>query len=256
MTDQVLCEVLEATGYMANGEPAHGVYLDEDARIKCQAREFSPDALWRSDSALTVYFKSAPEVPSEEEVAQWHREIWNQGFAPLLWVVSPQKIDLYNGFDRPRGIGDADTHRLRTFQKIKNELDDLDAFAGRLAMETGRFWQQTSAVNRKNSVDRQLLSDLSALERDLVEVGMDRSGAQGLIGRAIFTQYLIDRQIVTEQFLRGNYDHHTLPAILRSPLCHGAIVRLAARDIQRRHVSFRGINHAETRAPPQGCGFP
>ena len=217
MTDQVLCEVLEATGYMANGEPAHGVYLDEDARTKCQAREFSPDALWRSDSALTVYFKSAPEVPSEEEVAQWHREIWNQGFAPLLWVVSPQKIDLYNGFDRPRGIGDADTHRLRTFQKIKNELDDLDAFAGRLAMETGRFWQQTSAVNRKNSVDRQLLSDLSALERDLVEVGMDRSGAQGLIGRAIFTQYLIDRQIVTEQFLRGNYDRHTLPTILRAP---------------------------------------
>ena len=218
MTDQALCEVLEATGYMANGEPAHGVCLDEDARIKCQAREFSPDALWRSDSALTVYFKSAPEVPSEEEVAQWHREIWNQGFAPLLWVVSPQKIDLYNGFDRPRGTGDAATHRLCTFQKIKNELDDLDAFAGRLAMETGRFWQQTSAVNRKNSVDRQLLSDLSALERDLVEVGMDRSGAQGLIGRAIFTQYLIDRQIVTEQFLRGNYDHHTLPAILRSPL--------------------------------------
>ena len=201
MTDQVLCEVLEATGYMANGEPAHGVYLDEDARIKCQAREFSPDALWRSDSALTVYFKSAPEVPSEEEVVQWHREIWNQGFAPLLWVVSPHKIDLYNGFDRPRGTGDAATHRLCTFQKIKNELDDLDAFAGRLAMETGRFWQQTSAVNRKNSVDRQLLSDLSALERDLVEVGMDRSGAQGLIGRAIFTQYLIDRQIVTEQFL-------------------------------------------------------
>ena len=218
MTDQALCEVLEATGYMANGEPAHGVYLDEDARIKCQAREFSPDALWRSDSELTVYFKSAPEVPSEEEVAQWHREIWNQGFAPLLWVVSPQKIDLYNGFDRPRGTGDAATHRLCTFQKIKNELDDLDAFAGRLAMETGRFWQQTSAVNRKNSVDRQLLSDLSALERDLVEVGMDRSGAQGLIGRAIFTQYLIDRQIVTEQSLRGNYDHHTLPAILRSPL--------------------------------------
>ena len=217
MTDQALCEVLEATGYMANGEPAHGVYLDEDARIKCQAREFSPDALWRSDSALTVYFKSTPEVPSEDEVAQWHREIWNQGFAPLLWVVSPQKIELYNGFDRPRKTGDAATHRLRTFQKIKNELDDLDAFAGRLAMETGRFWQQTSAVNRKNSVDRQLLSDLSALERDLVEVGMDRSGAQGLIGRAIFTQYLIDRQIVTEQFLRDNYDRHTLPTILRTP---------------------------------------
>ena len=217
MTDQALCEVLEATGYMANGEPAHGVYLDEDARIKCQAREFSPDALWRSDSALTVYFKSTPEVPSEDEVAQWHREIWNQGFAPLLWVVSPQKIELYNGFDRPRKTGDAATHRLRTFQKIKNELDDLDAFAGRLAMETGRFWQQAGTVDRRTSVDRQLLSDLAALERDLVAMGLDRSGAQGLIGRSIFTQYLIDRRIITEQILENDYGYRAFPAILREP---------------------------------------
>ena len=119
MVTHVLNEVLEATGYIANGEPAHGVHLDEDARAKCHAREFSPDALWRSDSTLTVYFKSEPEVPSEEQVARWHREIWNQGFAPLLWVVSPQKIDLYNGFDRPREIGDAATHRLRTSRKSR-----------------------------------------------------------------------------------------------------------------------------------------
>ena len=215
MIAQSLHEVLEATGYLENGEPAHGVYLDQDARNKCQAREFIPDALWRSDSALTVYFKFESEVPSAEQVARWRREIWNQGFAPLLWIISPERIDLYNGFGRPRETGDATRYRLKTFQKIENELNNLDAFAGRLAMETGRFWQQTSAVNRRTSVDRQLLSDLSALERDLVELEMDRSGAQGLIGRAIFTQYLIDRQIVTEQLLESDYGHRTLSAILR-----------------------------------------
>ncbi len=217
MIAQSLREVLEATGYLENGEPAHGVYLDEDARNKCQAREFVPDALWRSDSALTVYFKFEPEVPSAEQVARWRREIWNQGFAPLLWIISPERIDLYNGFGRPRENGDATKHRLKTFQKIESELDNLDVFAGRLAMETGRFWQQKSAVNRRTSVDRQLLSDLSALERDLIKLEMDRSDAQGLIGRSIFTQYLIDRQIVTQQFLKDNYDHNTLPRILRDP---------------------------------------
>ncbi len=218
MIAQSLHEVLEATGYLENGEPAHGVYLDQDARMKCQAREFSPDALWRGDSALTVYFKFESEVPSAEQVARWRREIWNQGFAPLLWIISPERIDLYNGFGRPRETGDATKHRLKTFQKIENELNNLDAFAGRLAMETGRFWQQTSAVNRRTSVGRQLLSDLFVLERDLIELGMDRSGAQGLICRSIFTQYLIDREIVTEQFLKRNYDHHTLASILRVPL--------------------------------------
>lgn len=218
MIAQSLHEVLEATGYLENGEPAPGVYLDHDARAKCQAREFSPDALWRSDSALTVYFKLEPEVPSSEKVARWRREIWNQGFAPLLWIISPKKIDLYNGFGQPQENEDATTHRLRTFRRIENELDNLDAFAGRLAMETGRFWQQKSAVNRRTSVGRQLLSDLFVLERDLMELGMDRSGAQGLICRSIFTQYLIDREIVTEQFLKRNYDHHTLASILRDPL--------------------------------------
>ncbi len=217
MVAHALSEVLEATSYIANGEPAHGVYLDEDARAKCQAREFLPDALWRSDSALTVYFKSEPDVPSEEQVARWHREIWNQGFAPLLWVVSPHKIDLYNGFDRPRKPRDATTHRLRTFLKIKNELDDLDEYAGRLAMETGRFWQQASSINRRTSVDRQLLDDLAALERDLVSMGLNHSGAQGLIGRSIFTQYLIDRRIITEQILENDYGHKAFPDILRDP---------------------------------------
>lgn len=217
MATQVLSEVLEATGYMANGEPAPGVYLDEKAHAECKTRDFMPDAFWRSDSELTVYFKSETEVPPEKEIARWRREIWNQGFSPLLWVVSPQRIDLYNGFAQPLKTGDASSNRLRTFQKIENELDELDAFAGRLAMETGRFWQQADTVDRSASVDRKLLSDLYALEVDLLKIGLDRSGAQGLIGRSIFTQYLIDRKIVTEQNLEKDYGHQSFPAVLRDP---------------------------------------
>ena len=90
MTDQLLYEVLEATGYLVDGHPAHGVQIGNDAHVGDRTRNFRPDALWKGDSALTVYFKSEPEVPSGEQVAGWHREIWNQGFAPLLWVVSPE----------------------------------------------------------------------------------------------------------------------------------------------------------------------
>ncbi len=217
MTGQLLYEVLEATGYLADGQPAHGVRIGNDAHVGGRARSFRPDALWKGDSALTVYFKSEPEVPPAQQIAGWHREIWNQGFAPLLWVVSPEKIELYNGFGRPRQTGNAAEHRLRTFERIESKLEELDAFAGRLAMETGRFWQEPQAneVDRKTSVDRQLLSDLAALERDLVSADMSRPDAQGLIGRSIFTQYLIDRRIVTTRHLAGVYGHGTLAAILR-----------------------------------------
>ena len=215
MATDVLRDVLEATGYLENGAPAHGVQLGDEARSRCRSRDFAPDALWRSDSTLTVYFKHVPEAPSDKQVAGWRREIWNQGFAPLLWVVSPDKVDIYNGFGRPLETGDTDTHRLRWFRTIARALDELDAFAGRLAMETGRFWQQADNVNRRTSVDSQLLSDLAGLERDLVTAGQGRTEAQGLIGRSIFTQYLIDRRIIPEQLLESDYGHDTLSAILR-----------------------------------------
>ena len=219
MTSQVLREVLEATGYLANGQRAHGVYLGDEARSRHRTRDFFPDALWLGESALTVYFKYEPETPSEEQVAGWRKEIWNQGFAPLLWVISPEKIELYNGFGRPQEAGDAATHLLRTFERIESALNELDALAGRLAMETGRFWQEPLAhrVDRKTSVDQQLLSDLAALEHDLVATDMSRSDAQGLIGRSIFTQYLIDRQIVKAGHLAHVYGHGTLASILRDP---------------------------------------
>ena len=216
MTEQPLLNVLEATGYLANGEPATpGVHLGEVARGKCRTREFSPDAMWRSDSELTVYFKEEQTTPPDDRVAVWHQEIWNLGSAPLLWVVSPEQIDIYNGFGRPTKAGDATEHRLRTFRRIESELNRLDTFAGRFAMETGQFWNQEKKVNRKTSVDRQLLSDLAAVERDLIKKNLDRSAAQALIGRSIFTQYLIDRRIVTTEFLKLEFGYDTLAGVLR-----------------------------------------
>ena len=216
MTANALHDVLEATGYLTNGQPAPGVHLSEEDCGKHRARDFTPDALWRGESALTVYFKHEQEEPSADEVAGWRQAIWNKGFAPLLWVVSPDKVDIYNGFGRPQEAGDAAAHLLQTFESIEEGLDKLDAFAGRLAMETGEFWQKVPNVNRKTSVDQQLLSDLAALEKDLTnKKGLDRLSAQGLIGRSIFTQYLIDRRIVTSDFLRSKYGYGTLAGILR-----------------------------------------
>ena len=128
MTDRLLYEVLEATGYLVDGQPAHGVRMGADAHTGDRTRNFRPDALWKGDSALTVYFKSEPEVPSGEQVAGWHREIWNQGFAPLLWVVSPEKIELYNGFGRPRQTGNAAEHLLDTFERSRKQIEGARCF--------------------------------------------------------------------------------------------------------------------------------
>ncbi len=215
MAEPILSEVLEATGYLVNGEPAHGVCLGAGFDGHPRFRDFLPDARWRGESSLTVYFKYEIEGPSEEQIATWHREIWNQGCAPLLWVVSPSDIRLYNGFGRPQEEGNSAAHLLDTFERVEEDIERLDALAGRLAMETGKFWPQVQDVNRGKCVDRELLADLNALERDLLSADLDRPNAQGLIGRSIFTQYLIDRGIVTPEFLQSEYGHGTLSCILR-----------------------------------------
>jgi hypothetical protein len=211
-----LGRVLEATGYLDAGQPAPGVRIEDDARTSRRGRTFAPDAVWRASSALAVYFKYEQMSPPSKIVAAWHQEIWNEGFAPLLWIVSPTKIDLYNGFGRPIAEGDADTHRLRTFRTIEQELRELDEFAGRVAMETGQFWLRSHSINRRTTVDQQLLFDLAALERDLLIENLDRQTAQGLIGRSIFMQYLVDRKIVDETRLKRRCGQRTLPAALRS----------------------------------------
>ena len=217
MTVQPLYDVLEATGYLGDGGPAPGVLLDQDARNARRSRNFEPDATWQGRSSLTVYFKSEPSSPSEDTVAEWQREVWNEGTAPLLWVICPDKTNIYNGFAKPKGPGDADAHRIGTFKQTASDLNDLNLAAGRLAMETDRFWQHemSQKVNRRTSVDRLLLRDIARLERDLSSTGMVRSDAQGLIGRSIFAQYLVDRGIVTKHFLANWAGRPTLSQVLR-----------------------------------------
>jgi hypothetical protein len=217
MNPEPLRRVLEATGYLDEGEAAPGVRLGIDAQSARRGRRFAPDASWRGPTATTVYFKYVDAAPDVATISTWQREIWNEGFAPLLWVVSPATIDLYNGFGRPTSEVDARHHRLRTFEAIEQQLIELDHLAGRLAMETGQFWLQSEAVSRKTSVDEQLLADLAMLERDLVRGGMERGAAQGLIGRSIFTQYLVDREIVSGIRLSKECGAETLPSALRDP---------------------------------------
>jgi hypothetical protein len=223
MSGATLQQVLTATGYFPDGQPVAGLHLGQDAHDQRRGRNFSPDALWRTPSSLTIYFKLEESTPADDLVSQWRREVWNEGFAPLLWVISPARIDLYNGFGTPVREGDAQKHLIRRFENIEASLCELDALAGRLAIETGQFWARTPAVDRKTSVDQKLLSDLGFLERDLVAGGLARGAGQALIGRAIFTQYLVDRGIVSAGQLKKLCGHTALPSILRDRIATGRL---------------------------------
>lgn len=246
-----LQRVLEATGYLASGRPAHGVALDQSARQGCRWRSFVPDAMWQSESSLRVYFKSVPSPPSPGEIGNWRKEVWNEGRAPLLWIVSPQRVELYNGFSRPQGDQDIVRSKIGTFGHIAGELARLDALAGRVAMETGHFWRETSQVNKRGSVDVQLLSELGRLEGDLIHSGLPSEQAQAIIGQAIFCQYLVDRGIVNPSRLGEICGHDSLSGALRDTASSETLFRWLSvtfnGDIfpQSQEAAASATNHRE-----------
>ena len=216
--DEVLTHVLEATGYLVGGEPAApSVGIAESSTVApgrhgwARLPSFQPDVWWWSnpDSAnvggeigLRAFFKYV-EDPDEIPVADWQREVWNQGFAPLLWIVSPKRVELYNGFGLPKSAADADENLIDTFSLVDEELARLDVLAGRLVMETGQVWDRLPDVSGATSVDERLLRQIGALERRLVDDGLEHGPAQALIGKAIFAQYLVDRELIERAELQG-----------------------------------------------------
>ena len=218
MIAEPLQHVLESTGYLHPGQQcAPGVRIGLAAQEQRRGKRFRPDARWEGRSELRVYFKYIEDDVSDETIGTWRREIWNEARSPLLWTVSPQRTVLYNAFGKPQLKNDAEANRLRTFENTASELERLDSFAGQLAMETGQFWRNEPSVNRATGVDQQLLSNLGALGRDLVAAGLGGLEAQGLIGRCIFTQYLIDRRIVGPDLLRKVCGQPSLPDALDDP---------------------------------------
>ena len=219
-----LRRVLGETGYLRpNGRPAASTVTicngDEPRR-----GTLNPDVRWRHAN-LNVYFKFAESPPAPEVVGTWQREVWNEGSVPLLWIVEPSQTKLYNGFAMPQISRRPVRSRLGTYRhetaatlappsSHHHDLSDLNSRAGRLSMETGRFWHEERRVNRKHAVDTKLLRDIALLETDLRGDGLSTECAQGLIGRSIFAQYLVDRDIITKQKLGREYHTDSLPGVL------------------------------------------
>lgn len=117
-----------------------------------------------------------------------------------LWRCPPEKMKLA-------------TAPLDVFSlQAEDRLRSLDAMCGRYATETGAFWSSAigQRIDRRHRVDRALLDEINALEDRLTslppangqplpdgkqETQASRDFAQRLIGRCIFTSYLVDRGI-------------------------------------------------------------
>jgi len=183
------------------------------------------DAVFSAQTTPLAIFKDAgASEPTPDQIVAWHEAAWNVGLAPLLWIITPTEIRLYNCYASPaKGVSSqlAD-QALDTFSLASEDrLSALDTMCGRFATETGAFWSSAigQKIDRRHRVDRELLAEINALEERLTElppangipvdderaeIKASRDFAQRLIGRCIFASYLVDREIA-QPFLPAGF---------------------------------------------------
>lgn len=162
------------------------------------------EAILTIENKPTVYFKRVNRRDAAAE-SELHRLLWNQGTATLLVVRDSVDVRVYSALAAPnqQPIADEDDLRLvETLSQIRSAIELTD-FVRRV--ETGRIYE----VNRQNfqaesGVDRTLLRNLKASSKILCEGenALKPSVAHALLGRLLFTCYLRDRGVLSDDYLK------------------------------------------------------
>jgi hypothetical protein len=160
-----------------------------------------------------VYFSRLSDA-DPRRLWNLYRQVWNQSKAPLLYVVMPQEIRVYNVYAKPVETPDElnDEHRLlrhlerlETIESARRAIQHHLGNYDRLHLDTGAFWTTPDGIyiQRENRADQRLLRAMDQVRRRLTEGNLKISNEQAyaLLGRSVFIRYLEDRQILNPQML-------------------------------------------------------
>ena len=146
-----------------------------------------------------IYFHKL-EYRDHDTIAKLHKQAWNMGQAPLLFIVLPDVVLIYNAYEQPKTLPNEKLddeagfiEELELFVKAKNEFDQLNKYRSSELL-TGNYWQEYSKhFNDKNRVYQTLLDNLEFMRSQLLKKGLPIEVVHNLLTRSIFIKYLEDR---------------------------------------------------------------
>ncbi|MTJ46845.1 class I SAM-dependent DNA methyltransferase [Dolichospermum sp. UHCC 0259] len=230
--NQIYERVMERTGFYRDGVPTTGVTEAEDIRKNLEKRikyssvinpeQINATAIYELSGSPCIYFTQLNE-PSSKELAKLHKLCWNHGLAPMLWVITPDEVLLYNSYSQPREDDESHPNRnlIERFETTKSDLERMNKYASRLQIESGEFWQWEKAkqIDRKQRVDSVLVKDLNDAEKELTEnQKLDRQFAHALLIRSVFVAYLQDRDILNQNFFINRFGVESFNTLLNNKL--------------------------------------
>ena len=144
-------------------------------------------------SVPLIYFKLM-ERSTPETIAELHKLSWNIGQAPLLFIILPNSVQIFNNLERPvygnelAGL----IAELRIFSKVQDERALMEY--QRAEFVTGNFWRKNKEqFNLQKNVFNSLLKNLDHIRTKLINNGLPSNIIHSLLVRCIFTKYLEDR---------------------------------------------------------------
>ncbi|MBU7007579.1 DNA methyltransferase [Phosphitispora fastidiosa] len=158
-----------------------------------------------------IYF-SAMDKYDPDEVATLHRLAWNLGEAPLLFIVTPNELKIFNNYKTPRKKDGSLDPKAGLIETIKL-ADDLESqrqqlvHYNRIQLESGDFWRTSKTrFDSKARIDATLMNNLKIMRSTLIKQikkRLDEEQQQsvnivaivhGLLSRSILIKYLEERK--------------------------------------------------------------
>uniref|UniRef100_Q11FT3 site-specific DNA-methyltransferase (adenine-specific) n=1 Tax=Chelativorans sp. (strain BNC1) TaxID=266779 RepID=Q11FT3_CHESB len=161
------------------------------------------DGILCSGNTPLIYFKQVDEINTEVAI-QLHRQFWNHGGAPVLVLVSKDKVHVYSGMARPVdtvGLGGQPPSLVETLDRVAVALREFI-----VSVESGSFFQRHArSFDPEQRVDRDLLSSLGETRRRLDQESKktEPSVLDALLCRLVFTCYLCDREVILPKYFQA-----------------------------------------------------
>lgn len=162
-------------------------------KIEYALLKIKPYAFFAFNSEpLILFFDFSLEDRDEKLI---HKQCWNFNKSPVIISNNNLTVTVYNGFD---------------FDKSKNSLKKLSGLENIEKFDywnivTGELWNEyQQKFKKENRVDYKLLKNIEVARNELINPKngnhkLDKIFANRLIGRLIFTRYLIDRRVDLRQ---------------------------------------------------------
>ncbi len=181
----------------------NGLYITEEKKwygiFSKRIEEFfenitKPDAFFCINNKPLILFYNFKNRKSADK-KNIFKNIWNFNEIPIVFMVYNDSVEIYNGFKYL-----TENSELAKIIQVKEEHFNY------YNLVTGKIWNEfNEEFNYKNRIDYYLLENIKETRNILInDCKLTTELANKLIGKCIFTRYLIDRKVKLD-YLENEY---------------------------------------------------